>query len=133
MTLITATRSLSLAALAAGTAFGAGMALFYFVAYLFSNMGAFLCIAAVEAGGGEEGGDILRLEDDGHAFLRFGQGDLGTIEAVILERHAVEVDVDAGHLRTGGGETMCQGLTQAASGTGNEDALRRLHGQLLRV
>jgi NADH-quinone oxidoreductase subunit N len=42
-----------LAALAAGTAFGAGMALFYFVAYLFSNMGAFLCVAALEAGGGE--------------------------------------------------------------------------------
>ena len=38
-----------------------------------------------------------------------------------------------GDLRTGGGETVCQGLTQAASGTGNEDALRRLHGQLLRV
>ena len=40
-----------LAALAAGTRFGAGMALFYFVAYLFSNVGAFLCVAAVEAGG----------------------------------------------------------------------------------
>jgi NADH-quinone oxidoreductase subunit N len=40
-----------LAALAAGSRFGAGMALFYFVAYLFSNVGAFLCVAAVEAGG----------------------------------------------------------------------------------
>lgn len=40
-----------LAALAAGTSFAAGMALFYFVAYLFSNMGAFLAVAAVEASG----------------------------------------------------------------------------------
>ena len=42
-----------LTALAAGSDFGAGMALFYFVAYLFSNVGAFLCVAAVEAGGAE--------------------------------------------------------------------------------
>jgi NADH-quinone oxidoreductase subunit N len=42
-----------LTALAAGTGFGAGMALFYFVAYLFSNVVAFLCVAAVEAGGEE--------------------------------------------------------------------------------
>jgi NADH-quinone oxidoreductase subunit N len=40
-----------LTALAAGTEFGAGMALFYFVAYLFSNAGAFLAIAAIEAAG----------------------------------------------------------------------------------
>lgn len=37
-----------LAALAAGTSLGAGMALFYFVVYLFSNLGAFLGVAAVE-------------------------------------------------------------------------------------
>ncbi len=37
-----------LAALAAGTAEGAGMSLFYFTVYLFSNMGAFLGVAAVE-------------------------------------------------------------------------------------
>lgn len=40
-----------LLALAAGTAQGAGMALFFFVAYLFSNLGAFLTIAALEVGG----------------------------------------------------------------------------------
>ena len=40
-----------LAALAAASRFGAGMALFYFVAYLLSNAGAFLALAAVEAGG----------------------------------------------------------------------------------
>jgi NADH-quinone oxidoreductase subunit N len=42
-----------LLALAAGSAFGAGMALFFFVAYLFSNMGAFLSVAAVETAGEE--------------------------------------------------------------------------------
>jgi NADH-quinone oxidoreductase subunit N len=42
-----------LLAVAAGTRFGAGMALFFFVAYLFSNMGAFLSVAAVEAAGHE--------------------------------------------------------------------------------
>jgi NADH-quinone oxidoreductase subunit N len=42
-----------LMALAAGTDFAAGMALFFFVAYLFSNIGAFLAVAAVEAAGGE--------------------------------------------------------------------------------
>jgi len=42
-----------LAALAAGTTFGAGMALFYFVAYLFSNAGAFLGLAALESAGEE--------------------------------------------------------------------------------
>ena len=42
-----------LLALAAGTRFGAGMALFFFVAYLFSNIGAFLSVAAVEAAGEE--------------------------------------------------------------------------------
>ena len=36
-----------LLALAAGTSFGAAMALFFFVAYLFSNIGAFLCVAAL--------------------------------------------------------------------------------------
>jgi hypothetical protein len=36
----------------------------------------------------------LGYEDDGHAFLRFGKGDLGTVEAVVLQRHAVEVDVE---------------------------------------
>ncbi|MGH2359614.1 MAG: NADH-quinone oxidoreductase subunit N, partial [bacterium] len=41
-----------LMAVASGSRFGAGMALFYFVAYLFSNMGAFLAVAALEAGGG---------------------------------------------------------------------------------
>ena len=42
-----------LLAVAAGTRFGAGMALFFFVAYLFSNMGAFLSVAALEAAGEE--------------------------------------------------------------------------------
>jgi NADH-quinone oxidoreductase subunit N len=42
-----------LLALAAGSSFGAAMALFFFVAYLFSNMGAFLSVAAVESAGGE--------------------------------------------------------------------------------
>ncbi len=42
-----------LAALAAGSRFGSGMALFYFVAYLFSNMGAFLAVAGIEAAGEE--------------------------------------------------------------------------------
>jgi NADH-quinone oxidoreductase subunit N len=42
-----------LAALAAGTSFGAGMALFYFVVYLFSNAGAFLALAALESAGEE--------------------------------------------------------------------------------
>jgi len=39
--------------LAAGTPLAAGMALFFFVAYLFSNMGAFLSLAALEAVGEE--------------------------------------------------------------------------------
>jgi NADH-quinone oxidoreductase subunit N len=42
-----------LLAIAAGSGFGAGMALFFFVAYLFSNIGAFLSVAAVEAAGEE--------------------------------------------------------------------------------
>jgi len=42
-----------LLALAAGSRFGAGMALFFFVAYLFSNIGAFLSVAAVESAGEE--------------------------------------------------------------------------------
>jgi NADH-quinone oxidoreductase subunit N len=42
-----------LLAVAAGSAFGAGMALFFFVAYLFSNMGAFLSVAGMEAAGEE--------------------------------------------------------------------------------
>lgn len=40
-------------ALATGSRFGAGTALFYFVAYLFSNMGAFLAVAGIEAAGEE--------------------------------------------------------------------------------
>ncbi|HXV77306.1 MAG TPA: NADH-quinone oxidoreductase subunit N [Candidatus Polarisedimenticolaceae bacterium] len=40
-----------LLALAAGTRLGAGMALFFFVAYLFSNMGAFFAVAAIESSG----------------------------------------------------------------------------------
>jgi NADH-quinone oxidoreductase subunit N len=40
-------------ALAAGSRFGAGTALFYFVAYLFSNMGAFLAVAGIEAAGAQ--------------------------------------------------------------------------------
>jgi len=42
-----------LLALASGTEFAAGMALFFFLAYLLSNMGAFLCVAGVEAAGEE--------------------------------------------------------------------------------
>jgi NADH-quinone oxidoreductase subunit N len=42
-----------LLAVAAGSKLAAGMALFFFVAYLFSNIGAFLCVAAIEAGGEE--------------------------------------------------------------------------------
>jgi hypothetical protein len=38
------------------------------------------------------------------------------------------VDIDAGDLRTDGREAVCKRLTQAASGTGDEDALGRLHG-----
>jgi len=38
---------------ATGTRFGAAMALFFFVAYLFSNVGAFLCVAALETAGEE--------------------------------------------------------------------------------
>ena len=40
-----------LLAVASGSRFGAGMALFFFVAYLFSNMGAFLSVAVVETAG----------------------------------------------------------------------------------
>ena len=40
-----------LAALAAGTRMAAGLALFYFVAYLVSNAGAFLVVAAMETAG----------------------------------------------------------------------------------
>jgi len=42
-----------LLALASGTRFAAGMALFFFVAYLFSNVGAFLSVAAIETAGEE--------------------------------------------------------------------------------
>lgn len=42
-----------LAALAAGTREGAGLALFFFVAYLVSNGGAFLVLAGIEAAGEE--------------------------------------------------------------------------------
>jgi len=42
-----------LAALAAGTRLAAGLALFYFVAYLVSNAGAFLVVAALECAGEE--------------------------------------------------------------------------------
>jgi NADH-quinone oxidoreductase subunit N len=42
-----------LLAVAAGSKLAAGMALFFFVAYLFSNIGAFLCVAAIEAAGEE--------------------------------------------------------------------------------
>jgi NADH-quinone oxidoreductase subunit N len=42
-----------LAALAAGTRLAAGLALFYFVAYLVSNAGAFLVVAAMETAGEE--------------------------------------------------------------------------------
>jgi NADH-quinone oxidoreductase subunit N len=42
-----------LLAVAAGSRFGAGMALFFFVAYLFSNVGAFLAVAALETAGEE--------------------------------------------------------------------------------
>jgi NADH-quinone oxidoreductase subunit N len=42
-----------LAALAAGTKLAAGLALFYFVAYLVANAGAFLVVAAMETAGEE--------------------------------------------------------------------------------
>ena len=86
------------------------------------------------AGGGEEGGDVLGLEDDGHAFLRFGQRDLGTIEAVILERHAVEVDVERrGELADGDGDAagaeVIATLDQAADGRIAEETLQLALGR----
>jgi len=42
-----------LLALAAGTKDAAGLALFYFVAYLFANAGAFLVVTAMEVSGGD--------------------------------------------------------------------------------
>jgi NADH-quinone oxidoreductase subunit N len=42
-----------LLAVAAGSGFAVGMALFFFTAYLFSNIGAFLSVAAVECAGEE--------------------------------------------------------------------------------
>ena len=49
-----------------------------------------------QVGGGAECGDIPGLEDDGHAFLRFGDGDLGAVQAVVLEEDGVEVDFERG-------------------------------------
>ena len=48
---------------------------------------------------GLRGGDELRLilqrDDDGHALLRFGDRKLGTVEALILLAHGVELDLKA--------------------------------------
>jgi NADH-quinone oxidoreductase subunit N len=49
-----------LVGLAAGSEVGAGMVLFYLVAYLFGNMGAFLVVEAVAGGAGSEHLDAFR-------------------------------------------------------------------------
>ena len=86
------------------------------------------------AGGGEEGGYVLGLEDDGHALLRFGQGDLGTIEPVILERHAIEMDMERrGELADGDGHAagaeVIAALDQAADGRIAEETLQLALGR----
>ena len=45
--------------------------------------------------GGDELRLILRRDDDGHALLRFGDRKLGTVEALILLAHGVELDLEA--------------------------------------
>ena len=44
--------------------------------------------------GGDELRLILRRDDDGHALLRFGDRKLGTVEALILLAHGVELDLE---------------------------------------
>ena len=42
-----------------------------------------------------EPGDVLRLDDDGHTLLRFGDGEFGTVKAFVLLRDFVKVDLKA--------------------------------------
>jgi len=86
------------------------------------------------AGGGEEGRDILGMQHDGHALLGFGQGDLRAVETVVLQRHAVEVDVQRrGELadRDGhaAGAEVIATLDQRAHGLVAEEALQLALGR----
>ena len=47
-------------------------------------------------GFGDEVGGIGGVDADGHAFLRFGNGEFGAVEAVVFLRHGIEVDVERG-------------------------------------
>ena len=53
-----------------------------------------------------EGLDILRVEHDSHALLRFGDGKLRAVEALVLLLDRIEVDDEAvGELTDGDGDT----------------------------
>ena len=78
----------------------------------------------------EDGGALPRRHGEDHAFLRLGDPDLRVAQALVLERHAVEVDLGAellAHLADGAGEAagaaVGDGGVQAAV-AGLEDACR---------
>ena len=41
---------------------------------------------------GDEISDIRGIDTDGHAFLGFGDGEFGAVEAVVFFRDGIEVD-----------------------------------------
>ena len=87
-------------------------------------------LEVLPAGGGEEGRHILRMQHDSHPLLGLGQGDLGTIEPVVLERHAIEVQVNAGvasrHLGERGGEASGAAVLEAEAEVALDELLRHL-------
>ena len=73
--------------------------------------------------------DLLRYDDGNHSLLRLGDHDLPRLEAVLAQRHAVEVDVDADlprHLRERRGEPRGAAVLQAE----DEPALDELERDL---
>ena len=44
---------------------------------------------------GDEVGDIGGVDDDGHALLGLGDGELGAVEALVFLRDGIEIDVEA--------------------------------------
>jgi hypothetical protein len=47
-------------------------------------------------GFGDEVGDFRGIDADGHAFLGFGDGEFGAVEAVVFFRDGIEVDDERG-------------------------------------
>ena len=63
---------------------------------------------------GDEVSDVGGIDDDGHAFLRLGDGEFGAVEALVFFWDGIEVDVEAvGEFANGDGDAACAKVVAA--------------------